>query len=78
MLMKTRGSAASCCEIKIFKNRNFINNDLMTMRVCGCSNKVLYNELVTSTVDPSMSAKMRFAQYLRSYGCVPSSYSKYG
>lgn len=50
----------------------------MTMRVCGCSTKVEYKELVTSTVDPKMSARMRYAQYLRSYGCVPSSYSKYG
>jgi hypothetical protein len=65
------------CEFKIFKNRNGINNDMFTSRISGCSNKVQYKELVTSTVDPKMSAKMRISQCLRSYGCIPSSYSKY-
>lgn len=63
------------CEIKCFRNNN--TTDTIPCRISNCSQKVLYNELVTSTVDPKMSAKMRMSQYLRSYGCIPNTYSKY-
>jgi hypothetical protein len=75
MLMRGRNQR-STCDIKCFRNNSGMENN-MSCRISNCGNKILYNELVTSTVDPKMSAKMRISQYLRSYKCIPSSYSKY-
>lgn len=61
----------SSCQMKIFKTRDHTNDDLMPMKICN-SNKVLYNHIITSTNDPTMSSKMKYSYYIKNRRCVPS------
>jgi len=51
-------------------NKNMIEYDIKTQ--CACTKSIQYKKMATSGNDPTISKKMRYASYVRTYGATQS------
>jgi hypothetical protein len=51
-------------------NQNMIENDIKTQ--CACTKSIQYKKMATSGNDPTISKKMQYASYVRTYGVTQS------